>query len=362
MQLSPYALQKIGFEKLEDDEKIEATFCGMYVYTVSGVTFEAGKIFSFAFNSEGVSIRFAFGNDLNEMGQKLNDDVMVDDLPKWEEEKKCRPPYLAVVFGPTDQHSVEGCYFKRDESIIGTYNSFNAAKDELKCMASESLPKLLTALTCQLSASPPLVSFKQVEYMVFGETSKGERVIDIRFVGNMSASISTSIDEVDLIAAVDEASNLETELDARVTRFFGLGMAEDDPLKAFLYYFLALEVATSKGFKAIDLKSEMDLLVNYDPRLEASLRPFFEDRLVKTKQTSVKYTLRDKFVWCAKALWPDITDDDVLEFMTVKGIRDKISHGEISAPTRDDVERVRKLVQHILLQHHRPAKNAASTA
>ncbi|NOD47816.1 MULTISPECIES: hypothetical protein [unclassified Ruegeria] len=355
MQLSTYALQKIGFEKLEEDEKIEATFCGMYVYAVSGVTFDAGETFSFAFSSEGVSIRFAFGNDLNEMSKKLNDDVMVDDLPKWEEEKKCRPPYLAVLFGPTALHSAEGCYYKRYEGILSTYESFFAAKEDLQRMASEALPKLLTALTCQLSSARPLVSFKQIEYMVFGETNKGERLIDIRFVGNMSASVSTSIDEVDLNAAVDEASNLETELDAKVTRFFSLGMAEDDPLKAFLYYFLALEVAVSKGFKAIDLKSEMDLLVGYEPRLEASLRPFFEDRLIKTKRTPVKYTLRDKFVWCAKVLWRDTTDDDVLEFMAVKGIRDKISHGEISAPTRDDVERVRKLVQHILLQHHRSA-------
>lgn len=352
MRLTPYTLEKIGFEKLPEGELVEATFYSIHIFNIWGITFEDGKIVDFTWDEDGGAIKLAFGNDLNEMCRKLNGDVLIDDLEQWKKERECTRSFMVVLLGPTKEHSVKGCYLQKSESFTTTYDCFETARDELQLLASKALPKLLTALACQLSSSLKTVSFNQVEHTFFGETAEGRRIFDLQFKANVRVGVSTQLDENGLVAAVEQASQLEKELDPKITKFFHLGMTEEDPLKAFLFFFLALEVAILKGFKEINLKSELDAIVNYNPRIKVALRPFFEDRLVKTKSNSVKFTLREKFVWCANALWTEISDEDVVEFMAVKGIRDKISHGEISAPTQDDADRARKLTQRILYQHH----------
>jgi hypothetical protein len=43
-------------------------------------------------------------------------------------------------------------------------------------------------------------------------------------------------------------------------------------------------------------------------------------------------SLRERFAWCAIAVWTQLTDDDVDDFVEVKKIRDLLAHGEITAP------------------------------
>ena len=58
------------------------------------------------------------------------------------------------------------------------------------------------------------------------------------------------------------AKSLTTTLNPKASRFFALGLAEEDQLKRFLYFFLALEVETHATFGRIDHAANLARLLN----------------------------------------------------------------------------------------------------
>ncbi len=345
MKLSQYALEKIGFEMLPKGQSIKATLFGLHIYKISGINLDEGQNSVFSWKIDDVSFKFSFGSDLNAMCRLLYEDDLVNDLTKWEKEKGCQPPYLAILFGPTTSYSVSDCYIQRKEGILTTCESFDKGKSDLKVISSSILPRLLTALTCEFSTLPHGVHFDFVDYVIFGETDEGERLNDLRFTTiSASVTVSASLDDATLHERVGTAATLVERLQSEAAKFFELGLGEKDDLKAFIYFFLSIEISTHQRFQSNDHTALFQKLDRAEGKIQNASQVLFKLRNNKIG------ALKDRFDWCAICIWNEITDDDLKEFKALTKIRNEIAHGDITSANREQVNRVRNLAQRILRQ------------
>jgi hypothetical protein len=59
--------------------------------------------------------------------------------------------------------------------------------------------------------------------------------------------------------------------------------------------------------------------------------------------------LQERFVWCALSIWTQLTDADIASFKELKRVRDQLAHGEISAPSAQNVLAIEGLAKKLQL-------------
>jgi hypothetical protein len=126
-------------------------------------------------------------------------------------------------------------------------------------------------------------------------------------------------------------------MNPKVARFFQLALDEDDPLKKFLYFFLAIEIETHATFAKIDHARNLSVLIAPPNRVAVSTQDFFD------RQRQRWANLGDRFMWCVLCVWTHLCDADVEEFRSLKKIRDDIAHGSIATPPHSAVAGAQKL-------------------
>lgn len=344
MFLTDYALEKMGFEKLSDDECISGKFHAFHIYQVMGGIIDVEATDMLAANIGGIPYQISVGSDINKICRKLADDDLVNDLEAWQKEHECKPPYLVIHLGPTKKYHAAGCQVKKMGEILATYESFSDAKEELRNQGGIVLPRLLPALTSIFSTVKRPISFKKVYSGVFGKTSDGTTINDIRFVANIGLSVSSPIAVEELQSCIAQSSELASELDIKPAHFYHLALNEDDPMKKFLYFFLSIEIQTHTEFKSIDHDEELSALFTPPERAVISAKILFKIRNDYMK------SLKDRFVWCVLCTWRDLTDLDVQSFLELRKVRDDIAHGSISNPPADAVVKVQELATKLHLQ------------
>ena len=264
---------------------------------------------------------------MNSICQQLIDDNFCDNENEWQKNKNCAPPYIIVIFGPTNEYNANGLnYIKRLDDEIQTYDSFREAKVELRRKEDIVLPRLLPALFGSFSLRDQPVRFLLVERTVAGKTSEGKTIHDMQITVSATLSTSRLVEDGEIKDRLSDAIGRAGKLNAKVARFHHLALYEDDLLKKFLYFFLAIEINTHATFSNID-HPQMFLSIFAPPsRVTASAKQLFD------KQRESWRAVRDRFVWCVVCAWPDLSDSDVEDFIKLKNIRDNIAHGNISVP------------------------------
>lgn len=243
-------------------------------------------------------------------------------------------------FGPTSEHQATQAYAKWHGSEILTYDALPAAKAELRTLEAASLPSIEMALACTFNARGNAVAFVPIARTVYGLTSIGTTVHDMRLTGSAHVRVSTPLATGELQTALLAAGRLAALLDQRVARFFQLGAHDNDDLKKFLYYFLALEIEVHRTFGSLPKAQHLACSVSAESRVGVSIARLLENRDNWTN-------LADRFVWCVASVWTHLADDDVDEFKRLKYVRDGIAHGRIARPERADVQAVERLVQRL---------------
>ncbi|KPF41210.1 hypothetical protein IP87_20985 [beta proteobacterium AAP121] len=154
---------------------------------------------------------------------------------------------------------------------------------------------------------------------------------------------STRLTEAQIVEHLDSATQIAGNVKQKVARFFHLALNEDDPLKRFLYFFLAVEIETHATFARIDHRAKLLAFIQPPSHATVTTQNFFDGQ-------SQKWTnLRDRFVWCVLCAWPHLSDDDVDQFKKLKTIRDEIAHGSLATPPHDAVVSVEKLAARLQL-------------
>lgn len=337
LSLSSQVMESMGFRRIAEGELIVAAFHSLHVYEAQGFTVDQATALSARGAVSGTVYTVAVGSSVNELSRALvADDFAADDVA-WAKEHRCTPPYVLVHFGPTAQHSCVSGHIKEEGSSLTTFDSFAAAKVELRSIESRVLPSLVTALTCAFSSLENHVRFRAVSREVFGLTPDGVVLHDVRLEAKASAYVSKKLPTDSLHASVNRTTLLAAAINPKVSRFFHLALEEDDPLKRFLYFFLSIEIETHAVFFSIDHSAHIARLLNSQERVRTASTSFFEGQ--RERWT----TLKDRFIWCALCVWTHVSDSDIDEFKRLKNIRDDIAHGSIAELPAESVRAAEKL-------------------
>ena len=291
----------------------------------------------------GVPYQMAFGASVNAIARRLVNDDLADDEGGWLAEHKCAPPFLMLHVGPTARHTLSGSYVKFEETRITTYEGFTPARSELKELENSVLPSALSALTCQFSRFHPTVKFKRVARDVFGITPAGQTLFDFRIEIRGSLTTARGIGAPDVSLYFSRSTALAASISPKVSSFFQLALEEDDPLKRFLYFFMTVERQTHAAFAAIDHRGHLGTLTHGPDRVRTAMADFFVAQSERWK------ALQERFVWCALSVWTQLTDADIASFKELKRVRDQLAHGEISAPSAQNVLAIEGLAKKLQL-------------
>lgn len=342
-QFSNHVLEAMGYRALAESESIVARFHCLHIYEVRGFTLEEASLPVHSGMIGGRQYRMAVGASVNAVSRALIGDDLSENEQEWQEEHKCTPPYIVVHFGPTGEHRFAGAHCRFDDSAIHTYDGFSQARFELQAWAEEVLPSLSAGLAISFTSFETPVKFLPIDRAFYGITPEGRTVLDTRitFTGTGYISSRLMADQVAkrLVSAVGIASGMKQ----KVARFFHLGLHEDDPLKRFLYFFLAVEIETHATFATIDHAQHISNLVLPPLRAAITTQAFFDGQ--RQKWTN----LRDRFVWCVLCAWPRLSDTDVDDFKRLKDIRDAIAHGSLATPPPDAVLVIERLAAKLQL-------------
>lgn len=337
MQLSNHALQLMGYNPIPEGENIRGVFRSITVYRIDGLGIDAG-VLEYREQVDGIGLHVGLGVSVNGICQNLLGTDFAEDEAAWTKERNSSPPYLAVAFGPTDEFPASGKRYAQDAGgRINTYDSFRDARAELTRQEGTVMPRLLSALACSFDLPNQPVKFLLVDRIVFGIATDGRFIHDVRMTGSANLSTSTKIEEAEMNARLRKALSLAATISPKVARFYHLAVSEDDPLKKFLYFFLAIEIDTHAAFGAIDHAQALAQLLAPPSRATASIKLLFD------KQPGNWRAIKERFMWCVACVWRHMSDADVDEFTRIKAVRDGIAHGSISVPPDWAVASVEKL-------------------
>ncbi|SFO38482.1 hypothetical protein [Nitrosospira briensis] len=343
MGLSSYLLGQMGFELIPENKQIEAYFKSLNVYEIRGISSDKkSPLIPGKLKKITSDFSFSIGDSVNAVCNVLIGDEFADDEEKWRSETKSTPPYLIVLTSLTKPAFCTYGYWKHENNEIITYDCFSEAKQSLQKEENKKTSALVTSLSVVLSSDDRIVSFLPVSREVIAETNHGERLRDFKLSVSAEGYGSMSVTAEALSAKIDSALSLYDGMHSKVGYFFDLAMREKDKLKAFIYYFLVIEIHTHNTFKEIDYCAKFTDLHNLSERIEKSAREFFVDSQKESKN------ILQRFIWCSILKWSEVRDSDIDAFKALKKIRDKIYHGEEVAEKFLPIPRARSLALKLL--------------
>ena len=291
----------------------------------------------------GADYRIAIAQSVNDGCKKLTGDNFDESEPEWRKRVKSNGPFLLIAVGPTDfVECSAGRLMRHDDGSITTYDCFPHLRTSLRAMEDRVLPPVLAAATCALNEPDHYVALRRLERASYARCSDGASLHDIRIDVKAEAYVSRLLDDAALSTRLSEVVGRAPTLNQRAARFFALGLAEDDQLKRFLYFFLALEVETHAVFGRIDHQAQAARL------LSGTTLPSTTTLNLIGAQVTALTSLFDRFAWCSACTWTDLQEADIALFKKLKAARDAIAHGRASEPPADYASSAEVLARKLL--------------
>ena len=325
MVLTKYVIEKIGYSKFPEEDTLEITFAILRVYSLKGIHFEEdcdnpnSKVVSF-----GNNCTVAISNSINEASKLLTGDIFTDeDEESFISKKKISPPFVVLYFKESESRTLHGGYRQEIDGNIYLYDGFPNGKPEIRKWENELLPNIVTSMAVHFSTPERLAVMTPVLRSVFGTTTSGKTVFDLKMtsgIGTISVSNCHKIDEIN--SFLESSSSFYSMLAANSTKHLYTAFNEKDKLKQFLNYFLFIERFTHKQYKVLSGDIDFNGIVNLPEHLKLSGASFFKN------QVNIAKNLSQRFHWCALMHWENIDDSDISFFIKAKKLRDRISHGE----------------------------------
>jgi len=341
--LTNYGKELMGLQPMRPGESVTARFHSLSVLALQGIELDgSAPVSSTTGCIGGHAYAMAVGPTLNGATRQLVGDDYAENESEWERARGCRRPYAVIHIGPTDEHRCDGVYATESDGRVVTYGGFAHLKDDLRARVSVVLPRIKTSLACGLALPQHQVKPKLVDSLLFGRTDDGRSVHDFLVVGSASATVAMMVEANALNDNLGRVTAMATELRDKVARFYSLALAEEDPLKRFLFFFLSIEVETHATARTLDTGSYLEAAIGRDPRAFALAQP------VLAQEGPHWRNLGDRLVLCAILKWRDLSEVDVHELRRLKKVRDKIAHGDLVGPSGRDVASVERFATLLL--------------
>lgn len=340
---SAEVMRAMGFRPFAAGESVSASFVSLSVYEIRGIAPQSPAPLVSAGRVAGVNYSLGLGAALNETCHAVTGDAYVDDEKTWTKEKGTNGSFLLVQIGPTPIYTVTTGLIKTEpDGSLSTYESFPALRSDLAALEAAALPRLVTSLSCSLAAPDQYLDLRKLDRVSVGRTDIGQTVHELRILVSGKGYVSRGTAPEVLAKGLQDTATLAPRINIKAARFFTLGMAEDDDLKKFLYFFLALEVETHAVFGRIDHARALQQL------LDPALTPLPSTLDLLKKQTDQMRNLFDRFVWNAACAWSGITEADVQQFKQMKTARDDIAHGTLTEPPGGYASQAQQLARKVL--------------
>jgi hypothetical protein len=338
MILSNCAIEKMGFTEHTETDELEISFGIIKAYSIRGVVFEKdcerkeSRIASF-----GVNCTSVISQSINDACQLLIGDVFVDDEQKWLSDNKASPPFFLVYFRESTPRLLRGGYRQEINGDIHTYDAFPEGKVEIRNWENDVELRIITALSAHLSTLQRQVQIVPVARSIFGKTSDGKTLLDIKLSGSVQGYVSSpkSLDSIGY--SLDQAEQLFGELTKDTSRHFYAALNEKDRMKKFLYFFMFIERYTHRTFKSLSYERNVKQLFFIQQRMGNTASGFFSTIFSESNN------LAHRFFWCAMTAWGQLGDQDVCDFLELKKVRDKLAHGEHIEESDLPVEKAKML-------------------
>lgn len=328
MQLSSHAIAAMGFTRLPVDGALSAAFHALHVFSVQGFTVSGEQVVLRDGRAAGVDYRIGCGASVNAVCQALLGQQFTENEAEWAQARRANAPYLVVHLGPTAVHTATQGFVRNEDGDIIAYDMFAQAREDLHRLEERVLPPVEMGLSVAFADVTPTVRILPSDVARFGLTVEGVTVHDFRITGSATAFVSQPIDVTQLESHLNSAAELSARVSKRVAAFFQLGRRDDDELKRFLYFFLAMEVETHRVFKSVPRRDHLRNVATFDARIGTAAEQLLEQKADNW------VNLADLFVWCVASAWKHLDVEDAREFQRLKKIRDDISHGNIAEPPR----------------------------
>lgn len=323
--VSPEVVRSMGFDDIEP-ERLVAAFSGFTAYEIRGLALAPDDCQTLSGTAAAVPYKVGLSSSINSASRAISGDVFADDEHKWKTEVGASGPFALVQVGPTAPHEAVVSRVRREPNgSVMTYDAFVDARKEVRDIEHRALPRIVSALTCALNDRGRYVALRKVARSTVGELVGGGNLFDVHLEVKGEAWVYLSVDPASLESQLTEVGWLASTLNERVARFLFLGSSEDDQLKRFLYFFLALEIQTHATFRTLDHESNLGTLVNSAKINEPT-------KALLLAQISSLKGLHDRFAWCAASEWKHLSADDVTLFKQLKQARDSIAHGTTAEP------------------------------
>jgi hypothetical protein len=343
MMLSIYAIEAMGYNEYPLTDRIEVNFGILRAYSLRGMVFEQDCE---AEKSEVVSLpnrcAVVIAQSINEASKKLVGDIFVEDEEKWLSDNKVSPPFLLIYFREAYPTELRGGYRKEEDGCLYTYDAFPEGKKEIKKWEDEAIPGIVTSLTVNLSTLERQVDLVFIERSIFGITSKGQTLFDLKVTGSASFSLSFPKSLEGINTSLEKSKELLPFLTKDVCMHFYAALNEPDKMKRFLGYFQFIERYTHTTYKSLNYSNDAQEAFVVPDRLKETTVKFFENTFKDSKNLS------QRFHWCSILVWKKIEDSDVVCFLEIKKIRDKLSHGEHIEEKDLPIERAKALALKLL--------------
>jgi hypothetical protein len=325
--LSDRVMDAMGFREAVAEGALVASFMSVTVYEVRGIVVPKDFAHAVLARVAGAEYRVAIAESVNAGCRALTGDDFVEAEPTWREEVKSKGPFALIAVGPTEfVECAAGRLARHDGGSVTTYDAFPRLRGSLHALERRVIPRVLAALTCALNEPERYVALRKLTRVSVGRCPDGTQVQDLRLEISASMYASRALDGPTLTSKLAAATTHAPSLNREAARFFSLGAGEDDQLKRFLYFFLALEIETHAVFGRVDHRRHtVSLLSGVGKPSPATVD------LLMTQVESLA-NLFDRFVWCATCVWTNLTEEDVALFKALKDARDSIAHGRASEP------------------------------
>ncbi|WP_141396287.1 hypothetical protein [Polaromonas sp. AET17H-212] len=155
---STYALDSMGFRDLIDKGSLAASFMGVTVYEIGGITLPESFADARRTHVAGANYRIALSKSVNAGSQRLIGDDFAESESEWLKEVKATGPFLLVAVGPTAVIECEaGRMMRMPDGSITTYNSFPSLRETLKSLEDGVLPPVVATLSQTTARRPSAI-------------------------------------------------------------------------------------------------------------------------------------------------------------------------------------------------------------
>lgn len=343
MVFSKYAIESMGFSEYPQSDSLEVHFGIIKVYSLQGLVFRPdsqNKLSSVVPFGDNCTV--AVAQSINEASKSLTGDVFTDDEAKWISDIKATPPFLLIYFRESVARELNGGHRLEKDGYIYTYDAFPEGKIEIRNWENDTVPGIVTSLTVHLSTLDKQVDLVPLDRSVFGTTKEGKTLFDIKITGSANLTVSSSKSLEEINSSLEKSENLFSSLTKDMCRHFYTALNESDRLKKFLGYFLFIERFTHSTYKLLSYGNDAYKAFKVPERVEEPAAKFFEQIFCEAKNLS------QRFHWCSILAWETIDDQDVVCFLEIKKIRDKLAHGEHIEDSDLPVEKAKALALKLL--------------